>query len=153
MKYLLITIAAMILVGCFDKETPSIKSTATSIHKAVIEGGIEAVNQSLEASIDINAKDEKGWAPMHLVAISGNKVIAELLLENGANVNERTAAGWTPLHLADDKKIAQLLITKGANLNAQNNDGETPLDWAIKRKDIATTDLLRKHGAKTNDEM
>jgi ankyrin repeat protein len=35
----------------------------------------------------------------------------------------------------------------------QNNDGETPLDWAIKRKDIATTDLLRKHGAKTNDEM
>ena len=77
MKYLLITIAAMILVGCFDTETPSTKSTATSIHKAVIEGDIEAVNNSLEAGIDINTKDEKGWAPMHLVAISGNKVIAE----------------------------------------------------------------------------
>ena len=153
MKYLLITIAAMILVGCFDTETPSTKSTATSIHKAVIEGDIEAINNSLEASIDINAKNENGWAPMHLVAISGNKVIAELLLRKGANVNERTDSGWTPLHLADDKKIAQLLITKGANLNAQNNDGETPLDWAIKRKDIATIDLLRKHGAKTDDEM
>ena len=107
MKYLLITIAAMILVGCFDTETPSTKSTATSIHKAVIEEDIEAVNNSLEAGIDINTKDEKGWAPMHLVAISGNKVIAELLLRKGANVNERTDSGWTPLHLADDKKIAQ----------------------------------------------
>ncbi|MDB4712766.1 hypothetical protein OAF43_00935 [bacterium] len=29
----------------------------------------------------------------------------------------------------------------------------TPLDWGIKRKDIATADLLRKHGDKTGEEL
>ncbi|MDC0319322.1 hypothetical protein OAM02_01920 [Verrucomicrobia bacterium] len=29
----------------------------------------------------------------------------------------------------------------------------TPLDWGIKRKDIATADLLRKHGGKTGAEL
>ena len=149
MKHLLLTtIAAVVLVGCGESEPLDI-----SIHNAVIEGDIQAINQSLEASMDINAKDEKGWAPMHLVAIDGNKVIAELLLKSGANVNERTDTGWTPLHLADNKKIAQLLITKGANLNAKNDGGETPLDWAIKRKDVATAELLRKHGGKTGEEL
>jgi hypothetical protein len=28
-----------------------------------------------------------------------------------------------------------------------------PLDWAIKRKDIATADLLRKNGGKTGEEL
>ena len=55
--------------------------------------------------MDINAKDEKGWAPIHLVAIDGNKVIAELLLKSGANVNERTDTGWVPLHLADNGRL------------------------------------------------
>ena len=103
--------------------------------------------------MDINAKDEKGWAPIHLVAIDGNKVIAELLLKSGANVNERTDTGWVPLHLADNKKIEEILIRNAADLNPKNNGCETPLDWAIKRKDIATVDLLRKHGAKTGDEL
>ena len=57
------------------------------------------------------------------------------------------------MHLADNKDIAQLLITEGANLNTKNNIGETPLDWAIKRKDTATTDPIRKHGAKTSEEL
>ena len=40
--------------------------------------------------MDINSKDENGWAAMHLVAIGGNSVIAGLLLKSGANVNEHT---------------------------------------------------------------
>ena len=62
----------------------------------------------------------------------------------------------TPLHytaLGGHKEIAELLITKGANVNAKNNGGETPLDWAIKRKHTETTNLLRKHGAKTAEEL
>jgi ankyrin repeat protein len=51
------------------------------------------------------------------------------------------------------KEIAELLIAKGADLNAKNNYGNTPLDLAINLDRTGTTDLLRKHGGKTGEEL
>ena len=51
------------------------------------------------------------------------------------------------------KGIVKLLIAKGADVNAQLDDGRTPLDGAIKQKQTETADLLRKHGAKTGEEL
>ena len=48
------------------------------------------------------------------------------------------------------KEIAELLITKGADVNVKDDDGTTPLDMA---DDKETADLLRKHGAKTSEEL
>ena len=42
-------------------------------------------------------------------------------------------------------------IADGADVNAKNNGGETPLDKAKKNPKI--TDLLRKHGGKTGEEL
>ena len=41
-----------------------------TIYTAVGGGDIEAVKEFLAARADVNAKDEKGWVPMHLVAIA-----------------------------------------------------------------------------------
>ena len=164
MKHILITtIAAVVLVGCgFGVNKPLVvsvdpvagaKAPDISIHDAVKEGKIDVVKQRLEAGTDVNAKDEKGWALLHFMAVAGNKEIAELLINSGAVVHANTDTGWTPLHLADNKEIAELLIAKGANVNAKNNGGETPLDWAIKRKHTETADLLRKHGGKRGKEL
>jgi ankyrin repeat protein len=38
-------------------------------------------------------------------------------------------------------------------VNARNNDGFTPLDSAIQQKKTEITDLLRKHGGKTGEEL
>ena len=83
MKHLLLTtIPAVVRVGC---GTPA---RGISIHDAVKEGKIDVVKQRLEAGTDVNAKDEKGWALLHFMAVAGNKEIAELLINSGAVVIE-----------------------------------------------------------------
>ena len=37
--------------------------------------------------------------------------------------------------------------------NAKSDNGETPVDWAIMNKQTELTDLLRKHGGKTGEEL
>ena len=54
--------------------------------------------------------------------------------------------------LEGHKEIAELLIAKGANVNA-NRRGGTPLDLAIEYRCPDTSDLLRKHGGKTSEEL
>ena len=43
-------------------------------------------------------------------------------------------------------------LAAGADVNAKD-DGVTPLDWAILLNKTATADLLRKHRAKTGEEL
>ena len=69
MKQILITIAAVVLVGCW----PSI-----SIHKAAEEGNIEVVKQHLAAGVDVNAKNKKGMTPLHLAIYKDNSEIARI---------------------------------------------------------------------------
>ena len=86
MKHLLITtIAAVVLVG----GGPSV-----DIHQAAEAGNIEVVKQHLADGVDVNAKDEKGWTPLHFVAVGGNKEIAELLINNSADPLNFSESGW-----------------------------------------------------------
>jgi len=48
-------------------------------------------------------------------------------------------------------EVVELLISHGAKSNARTKAGTTPLDWVIDNKKIS--DLLRKHGAKTSEEL
>ena len=151
MKQLLITIAAVLLVGC----GPSVPDL--SIHEAVINRDIEAVKQHLAAGTNVDEKDGVGWTPLHYAAVEGNKEVVELLITKGADVNAKDdQSGETPLHFAafsGHKEIVELLIAKGADVNAKDDDGKTPLDSAIRRKHSEIADLLRKHGAKTGEEL
>jgi ankyrin repeat protein len=159
MKHLLLTtIAAVVLVGCGESqspEPPTVEAPDISIYEAAEDGNIEAVKQHLAAGADVNAKTDTGWIPLHRAAYWGHKEVAELLIANGAEVNTKNENGWTPLHYAavvDHKEIVELLLASGADVNAKTDAGETPLDNAIKYKRTETADLLRKHGGKTGYE-
>ena len=155
MKQLLITIAAVVLVGC----GPSVPDI--DIHDAAYDGNIEAVKQHLAAGTDVDKKGSTlGSTALHQAARKGHKEIANLLINKGADVNAVTDNGVTPLHTSaglGHKEIAELLIAKGANVNAKialgPKQGLTALDAAIERNHPKIADLLRKHGGKTSEEL
>ena len=91
MKQLLITIAALVLVGC-GPSAPDI-----SIHDAAEEGNVEAVKQAIADGADVNAKGDIGRTPLHWAANEGHKEIAELLISEGADVNAMDNDGETSL--------------------------------------------------------
>ena len=93
MKNILITIVAVLLVGC-GPQPPDI-----SIHNAASGGHIAAIKQHLAAGTDVNAKDDdQGRTPLHWA--NSTKEIADLLIAEGANVNAKTKFGETPIDAA-----------------------------------------------------
>ena len=88
MKHILITIAAVLLVGC---GTPP---SDISIHDAATDGDIEVVQQHLVAGADVNVKG--GFADgtfLHYAVSEDSKKIVELLIAKGAGVNARDVYG------------------------------------------------------------
>ena len=170
MKQLLITIAALVLVGCSESqqknsqpETGSQTAPINSIHDAAKRGDIEAVKQYLADNANVNSKDSKGMTPLHAAAIRNHKEIAQLLIANGADVNAQLGNGWTLLHETarfGNIETAELLIANGADVNSKVDTGllgamekDSPLFVAEYhgQKEIAA--LLRKHGGKTGHEL
>ena len=171
MKQILITIAAVVLVGCEKPEPPDI-----SIHLAAgaINGkkaNIDAVKQHLAAGADVNERDADGAkTPLMHAVFWGHKEITEVLVSNGgdSNIKDKHAEA-TSLHYSvlghdwepteDRYSIVSKLIESGADVNVIANKGQitkgggTPLDMAIESKQVEIAELLRKHGAKTGEEL
>ena len=153
MKQLLITIAALVLVGC---------GQGVDIHDAATWGDVEAVKEYLEAGGDVNAKQGDsvsglsgfGWTPLHIVAqvntfddniseryLAGRKIL-ELLIANDADVNLRSGM----IIKTEDGDAGEQMAQKSMN-------NRTPLDMAILFDHTEIADLLRKHGGKTKKEL
>ena len=130
MRQLLITIAAVVLVGC----GPSV-----NIHEAAKTGNIEAVKQHLAAGADVNALDHEGNTPLFYAVFNDQTKIIRLLIDKGADVNgKRKAAdhtnGVTPLHEATWRstiETMELLIDNGADVNMKRADGAIALHYAV----------------------
>ena len=150
MKYLITTIAALVLVGC-----------GPNIHEATWTGNIELIKQLTDSNIDVNVKRDRGETPLHIAAIFSHYEIAKLLISKGADVNARNDDGFTPLHQAaysfstgsQQIRTIELLIAKGANVNSKGESGGTPLDIANTWGREPAIAILRKHGGKTGEEL
>ena len=175
MKQLLITIAAVVLVGCGESqqsapapeveptepiaeaakpELPPAKAPDISIHEAVKEGNVEAVKQHLDAGTYINSRNSGNeWTPLHVASFEGNKKIVELLVAEGADVDARDRLSDRPIHHAITykyKDIVEFLISKSADVNAKNAAKYTPLHLAIRDDNKKVAELLIANGADVN---
>ena len=159
MKQLLITIAAVMLVGT---------AFADPILIASRDGDLASVQAELDKGVDVNTKAITGVTSLHVAAGRGHTEIVELLITEGADVNAKDDRGWTPLFEAVNnghKEIVELLIANGADVNAKHKtkfhftknqttlyiNNPTPLDWANISKQTEIADLLRKRGGKKSE--
>ena len=81
MKQLLITIAALVLVGC----GPSVPDI--SIHDAAKDGNIDAVKQHIQLGANVDQKNLYLQTPLYIAVENWQIEIAKFLIKNGANVN------------------------------------------------------------------
>ena len=158
MKSLLVTIAALIFVGCGNSELDD------QLRDAASNGNIEDIERLLDAGANINAQGEGKYyfdgTPLNNASMEGHDEIVKLLISKGADLNANNI-GYTPLHSAihsynngPHKKIIEILIESGANINAKTKNGFTALDSAIlveRRKKLGNeiSKLLLSKGAKS----
>lgn len=136
MKHAKSTLAALLslvlLNGCGESD-PKPDPPNVSLHEAVLQGNMEAVQQHIVAGSDLDEKaPESGASPLITAAAFGKVEIAKALIAAGANVNHRqTTDGGTPLHVAAflcHSEIVEALLNHGADKNARNNNGHTALE-------------------------
>lgn len=65
----------------------------------------------------VNAVDEQGCTPLHIVAWRGSVPMARILVEGGADLMAKSAGGYTPFAMAQDwgtASMCQFLSELGA---------------------------------------
>jgi ankyrin repeat protein len=107
----------------------------TALHRAAIEGDVEALGKMIGMGGDVNAATQNGWTPLHEAASWGKCEIAQFLIANGANASATNKNGWTALHFAAATghiPTVELLLASGVDRNHRDNYGDTALDKALR---------------------
>jgi ankyrin repeat protein/uncharacterized membrane protein YjfL (UPF0719 family) len=126
------------------------RPSMTDLHRAAQQGN-EAEATSLltaGAGADINARNAKGWTPLHFAAYNSKTAVAKLLLAAGADVTLKTDEGQTASRLATVEGCQDIV-------DAISSSGE--MQWASLAEAVANGDLqfvLRQlqAGANPNDD-
>jgi ankyrin repeat protein len=110
----------------------------------------ELVEYLIDNGLDIEARSDSQWTPLHSQAYGGHIDGVELLLEHGADIEAKHAYDMTPLISSvrwDRIGVAKLLVEKGANVNCTNTLGRTPLIICATEGYSELADIFLDNGA------
>ena len=100
----------------------------------------------LAAGADADARDDRGYAPLHFAASRNAVGATRALLDAGADAHSQDMFGYTPLHYAammDAAEAAHALLEAGADAAARSwQNGMAPLDAAASNGSVAVLPLL-----------
>uniref|UniRef100_A0A8C1J4L6 Euchromatic histone-lysine N-methyltransferase 1a n=1 Tax=Cyprinus carpio TaxID=7962 RepID=A0A8C1J4L6_CYPCA len=127
---------------------------STCLHLAA-RGGHTGVLQYLVSmpSIDVNCKDDGGWAPLTWATENKNLEQVKMLISVGADVQirdkeENVCLHWAAFSGCDE--ITQLLLDKRSDLHAVNIHGDSPLHIAVRQNQLDCVMLFLSRGADVN---
>ena len=154
MKQLLITIAALVLVGCGNPEADK------AMFKGIRNGQIEMVKEAIANGANVNTFNINIVSPLHYAVSSSQNDIVKLLISKGADVNfmdmsGKYSRGFTPLIIAvrnNNVEGVRMLLANGADINAKdgNTNGESPLFYSLNSDNIEITKMLIDEGVDLN---
>ena len=123
-----------------------------SLFDAVRDGDLELLKVLVESGAKIDERDDGGYTPFMLAALSHSSETMSYLISKGADVNAATSWGATALTRAaqgGDTNVVALLLSNGANVNAREYDGYTSLSRAAMNGHTQIVRMLLAKGADT----
>lgn len=121
---------------------------AAAIHNYASTGDIHGVQQELDAHVDVDIRDTKGWTALMYAARANQRDIVELLIQHNADINAKNDFGLTALMAAtksNHPEVLMLLLQQPKIDVNMTTDGCTPLMKAASHHNINILTLLLSH--------
>ncbi|KAL7929360.1 ankyrin repeat-containing domain protein [Trichoderma chlorosporum] len=113
---------------------------------------LQKMRRWVDQGVDINARDIRGWTPLHYACGCAGKAsieVVQLLLEKGASVDAQGREGTAPIHCAaraGNLEMVEMLLEFGANIDIADGYGNTALHEAALNGSAEIFETLCKRG-------
>ncbi|GBN91758.1 Ankyrin-2, partial [Araneus ventricosus] len=121
----------------------------TVLHISALSGSLDVTRYLVAEGADINAKDEKGYKPVHIAAENGFRDIVEFYL-NCDDLGDETAALLLIVARNGKANVCDLLLKRNADANGCHVDDKTPIKLALLKGHKEILSVLLNYGAYYN---
>lgn len=132
--------AAILILKGLGVEKMVCKNRGTILHWCAIENDVALMKALIIEGADVNAKDENGKTPLHVIRCESNFYsykkfdMIGLLLGSRADVNALDNYGKSPLYYLHhnlEKTLIRRFIDAGADLTIKNEKGQSILELLL----------------------
>ena len=127
-----------------------------ALYNAAAQGDLQTIGRLLEAGVDVNARNDRGFAATHVAAYNARNDALTMLVHGGADLQVRLKDGSTLLHMAAQgarvdgtarATTIRILMGAGVDVHATTRSGATALHLAARAEHSRVVELLLDSGA------